>query len=122
MWKYSQSTGNLTAPDGTVVGQGYSGNTSGLDNPAAQDQIGVGPIPQGSYTIRAFFNDLGGKGPMVAHLMPDPANEMYGRSGFMIHGDNPALNHTASDGCIILSRPLREVIASSSDRELMVTA
>ena len=36
----------------------------------------------------------------------------HGRDGFMIHGDNPALNFSASQGCIILGLVLRELIAS----------
>ena len=40
----------------------------------------------------------------------------------MIHGDNPAANHTASDGCIILARPFRQMISASPDRALVVVA
>jgi hypothetical protein len=45
---------------------------------------------------------------------------MFGRSDFYIHGDNPALNYTASEGCIILARPIREQIAASGDNDLQV--
>jgi hypothetical protein len=55
-------------------------------------------------------------------LTPDPSNEMFGRSAFFIHGDNPQLNHTASDGCIILIRPLRADISNSGDDDLIVTS
>ena len=121
-WQYQQSTGNLTDPDGNQVAQGYSGHGPGLDNPAMQDVHMVGPIPQGSWSIGTFFDDPGGKGPIVTHLTPAPGNDAFGRSGFMIHGDNPAANHTASDGCIILARPFRQVISASSDRALVVVA
>jgi hypothetical protein len=43
---------------------------------------------------------------------------MFGRSAFMIHGDNRT--HTASQGCIILRRDLREQIDRSDDKELTV--
>jgi hypothetical protein len=47
---------------------------------------------------------------------------MFGRSGFFIHGDNQAMNHTASEGCIILPHAARIAIASSGDRGLRVIA
>jgi hypothetical protein len=121
-WQFQQSTGNLNSPDGVQVGQGYSGNGEDLDNPAEQQVLGHGPIPQGSWTIEAFFDDPGGKGPIVAHLNPNQETVTFGRSGFMIHGDNAADDHTASEGCIILARPLREMIAASTDRNLVVVA
>jgi hypothetical protein len=103
------------------VGEGYSGRGSGLNNPAQQAVEGQGPIPQGSWEIGAFFDDPGGKGPIVAHLTPADGTETFGRSGFMIHGDNAELNHTASEGCVILPRQLRLMIQSSQDRTLTVT-
>jgi hypothetical protein len=39
---------------------------------------------------------------------------MFGRSGFFCHGDNPAENQTASDGCIVAARPIREIVAQHS--------
>lgn len=122
MWTYSQSTGRLTAPDGALAGTGYSGNGAALDNPADQGEIGHGPIPQGQWTIGAFatYPHLG---EIVAPLTPCVGNDMDGREGgFFIHGDNAAMDHTASDGCIVLSRDLRQAIAASGDRALLVTA
>ena len=121
-WQFQQSTGNLTNPDGEVVGQGYSGHDAGVDNPAEQNIAMVGPIPQGQWSIGEFFDDPGGKGPHVCHLTPLPGTETLGRSGFMIHGDNAAGNHTASEGCIILARPLREMVSGSGDGSLVVVA
>jgi Protein of unknown function (DUF2778) len=118
-WTYSQSTGEV-AENGATTGTGYSGIGAGLNNPLLQDTPDVGPIPQGNYTISASFNDPD-KGPDVMNLAPDPTNQMFGRSGFMIHGDNSAMNHTASWGCIILDRELREGIATSGDNVLTVT-
>jgi Protein of unknown function (DUF2778) len=122
MWTYQQSTGNLTAPDGSLAGQGYSGNGADLDNPSAEAVIGHGPIPQGAWTIGAFetYPHLG---EVVAPLLPCEGNTMDGREGgFFIHGDNAAMDHTASDGCIVLSRALREMIAESGDIDLEVIA
>ena len=120
MWTYSQSTGALTNAAGEVIGAGYSGRSVGLNNPSAQDIPDVGPIPQGAWTIGPFFDDPGGKGPCVCHLTPQAGTDALGRSGFMIHGDNSEANHTASEGCVILARVLREAIAESSDTTLQV--
>ena len=120
MWTYQQSTGAVTRADGVVIGDGYSGNGPGYNNPLSQDHHDVGPIPQGRWHIAGFFDDTGGKGPVVTHLIPNVGTETFERFGFMIHGDNAAMNHTASEGCIILSRPLREQIAESGDTELLV--
>ena len=46
-------------------------------------------------------------------LDPFPSNDMYGRSGFYIHGDNPRGDKSASEGCIILARPIREAVEKS---------
>jgi hypothetical protein len=122
MWIYSQTTGNVVAPDGLLKGQGYSGNGASLDNPAAESIVGHGPIPQGKWTI-GKFETYPILGEVVAPLTPCPGNDMDGREGeFFIHGDNVLMNHTASDGCIVLSRPLREAIAASGDTALLVTA
>jgi hypothetical protein len=121
-WKYSQSTGELVNPTGSCVGYGYSGNGEDLDRPEDQNVRCHGPIPQGQWTVETFFDDPGGKGPIVAHLTPLPGTETFGRSGFMIHGDNRAANHTASEGCVILPRLLREQIMASNDCTLTVVA
>ena len=71
----------------------------------------VGPIPRGAWRIEPFRDDPGGKGPVVAHLTPIEGTETFGRAGFMIHGDNSALNHSASEGCIVAPRFIRDQIA-----------
>ena len=120
MWTYQQSTGNLANPSGVVIGQGYSGNGADFDNPAAEMVIGHGPIPQGAWII-GKFETYPHIGEVVAPLLPCAGNTMDGREGgFFIHGDNPLMDHTASDGCIVLPRPLRETIAASQDTTLQV--
>ncbi len=44
-------------------------------------------------------------------LTPAATNIMYGRGGFLIHGDNAAANFTASDGCIVAGPAIRQQIA-----------
>lgn len=109
MWTYKQSTGQMFHFVNEVA-VGYSGNTTGLNNPAAQAERMVGPAPQGFYTIGAPENHPK-LGPLAMPLEPHSSNVMFGRSGFFIHGDNAAMNHTASDGCLIFSHATREFIS-----------
>jgi hypothetical protein len=37
-----------------------------------------------------------------------------------MHGDNQAMNHTASHGCIIMPHSVRAMVAASNDRTLTV--
>ncbi len=119
MITYEQATGKLVDRDADVRGMGYSGHGAGVNNPSMQDIKNVGPIPKGYYSIGPFFDDPE-KGPIVCHLLPQPGTETFGRSGFMIHGDNHAMNHTASEGCIILIRPVREWLRDSNENVLEV--
>ena len=116
MWTYSQSTGQLYQ-DGELVAVGYSGHGDGRNNSVMQERPNVGPIPRGRYLIGAPF-DTTTHGPYVLRLTPDSGNQMFGRAGFLIHGDNQ--DHDASQGCIILQRVFREKIATSGDEDLEV--
>ncbi len=123
-WEYSQSTGEMRYVDDETgqsrhIDDGYSGNGAGLNNPAMQDQAGVGPIPQGDYTIEQQ-RDSPNTGPHVMDLTPDPNNNMYGRDAFQIHGDTSCQCQSASNGCIVLPRRTRDYINNSSDRHLRV--
>ncbi len=123
LWRYSQSTGAMTDLNGNTVGTGYSGNGQGLNNPSMQNEPGVGPIPQGSYNIGPQQNNVTGSGTRLRQSMrltPNPANEMYGRSGFLIHGDNRYRNNSASEGCIIFPPDIRSIIGNSGDHTLTV--
>lgn len=121
-WTYQQSTGKMIAPDGTVDGMCYSGFDMGLNNPSMQNHPDLGPIPQGLYHITNWRDDLGGKGRMVADLQPELGNLMFGRSGFMVHGDNPGVNFTASRGCIVAGRAIRLSMKISEADMLEVVA
>ncbi|HYE46677.1 MAG TPA: hypothetical protein VEA44_12995, partial [Caulobacter sp.] len=52
--------------------------------------------------------------------VPDDVHEATGRSAFRIHGDSVRAPGTASKGCIILPRAVREAIWRSGDRDLEV--
>jgi len=119
MWTWDQSTGLLTRA-GRSWG-GYSGAARGKNNPALQAAVGIGPIPQGRWTI-ADRRDSPNTGPCTLTLIPDPGTETFGRSEFRIHGDSIAHPGTASHGCIILPRAVRDAIWASGDRALEVVA
>jgi Protein of unknown function (DUF2778) len=120
-WIYQQSTGNLLL-NTIFVGNGYSGHGAGLNTSSAQNQENVGPLPQGTYTIGPPHNPPDHLGPLALPLIPDSGNTMFGRFGFFMHGDNQFANHTASDGCIIMSHDVRAQVAASADKSLVVTA
>ncbi len=117
-WTYSQSTGHLTH-NGASVGTGYSGHGAGRNNPADEKVKNVGPIPKGEYTIGSAYTDSV-RGPVVMRLTPSGGQDMFGRDGFLIHGDNSKHDGSASEGCIVLDRSIRDEISKSSDRKLTV--
>src|SRR4051812_38187159 len=122
MWIYQQATGKmLDADSGETIGVGYSGFRDGKNNARFEMMHSVGPIPCGMYTIQAP-RDTNTHGPYVLALVPDEANEMYGREGFLIHGDSIKSPGTASLGCIILSRDVRERLWHQGDRRLQVVS
>lgn len=121
-WEYSQSTGELTHIDNqtgarTPIGTGYSGNGVGLNNPNMQNEPFTGPIPQGTYYIGDATTT---KGPLTLPLTPRQGTDTFGRDLFRIHGDNSCDCQSASEGCIILQRSIREQINDSGDRILRV--
>lgn len=120
MWTYIQFTGALIHY-GMIFGYGYSGKGEGKNNPAMQHIHNVGPIPVGTYIIQPP-HDSETHGPFVLPLLPNATNEMFGRSGFLIHGDSIKNPGTASEGCIILPRAVRNTIFKSEDVDLKVFA
>jgi hypothetical protein len=118
-WRYQISTGKLWH-DSEYEGSGYSGRRSGLNNPALTGVEGVGPIPTGNWTIADPLNPPDHLGPLAMPLEPSDETDTRGRSAFFIHGDNAELDHSASHGCIILGRALRQAIIVSGDRWLEV--
>lgn len=120
-WLWIIESGKLYTDGGEEIGEGYSGDPGHKNNPDAQSLRNQGPIPVGDYTIGSPVNTLT-HGPYVLPLYPDPKNLMWNRYGFLIHGDNVTEPGTASQGCIILARNLREMIWNSNDHILQVQA
>jgi hypothetical protein len=118
MWIYNQSNGTFSK-NGHFVGHGYSGFGVGKNNPALQNLVGVGPIPEGSYEIGPP-HDTTTHGPHVMALSPEEGTDTFGRGGFLIQGDSIEHPGTASHGCIVLADDLRVQVSSSSDTQLRV--
>lgn len=120
MWTWKQSNGALSDKTGMVIGHGYAGNGKGLNNPDAQGLHDVGPLPCGLYTINSPV-DTDSHGPFVMWLTPNPDNDMMGRGSFGIHGDRKEPPpFSASQGCIVANRTIREQVWSSGDHLIEV--
>jgi hypothetical protein len=125
MWVWDQSAGELSR-DGKAVSRGYSGKGRGKNNPAVQGERGVGPIPRGRWRIVERY-DSAAVGPATLRLhaadaTPDDTHDATGRGAFRIHGDSIRAPGSASSGCIILPRAIRDLIWRSGDRDLLVVA
>lgn len=124
MWIYAQRTGNMfhrVAETEIFLARGYSGRGASENDPEKQGELDYGPLPRGRYRIRppVEFNHMHD----CLRLLPDPKNDMCGRSGFWIHdGVFTGPHGETSHGCICLQRPARLVIWSSDDHELQVQA
>jgi hypothetical protein len=116
-WIYEQSTGKLLL-SGKVIAEGYAGHGKGLNNPDAERERNVGPVPRGEYAIGEAFKHPT-IGPVVMRLTP-VGHTAHGRSGFLIHGDNRKMDRSASRGCIILPPAVRRQIAASQVKRLLV--
>jgi len=118
MLTYQVSSGKLYGDDGEVRGVGYSGLAEAKNDPGSEGVEGKGPIPRGIYHIGAPYNS-DRVGPYALPLTPVEGN-MFGRSAFRIHGDSIKHPGTASHGCIILPRTVREWIVSNGVNKLQV--
>src|SRR5207245_11043197 len=134
LWIFAQSSGDLfhdEALTGLALGQpeagpipvgcGYSGAGASKNCPADQAKHNLGPIPRGFYEIQPPRDTIE-HGPFVLALLANQENRMNGRGGFLIHGDSLQNPGTASQGCIILGRAIRQRIWESGDRDLKVVA
>lgn len=124
MWTWDQSAGKLYH-DGRLVSAGYSGKGRGKNNPALQGLRGIGPIPRGRWKMIRMY-DSSNVGPRAIELHAvdatpnDDTHDATGRGAFRIHGDSVRDPGNASNGCIILPRPIREAMWRSGDRDLEV--
>lgn len=118
-WVYEQSSGKLSDDSGNHISTGYSGFGSGKNNPSSQSVHDVGPLPVGEYEI-GTPRDTQSHGPFVLPLTPAHETDTFERSGFLIHGDSIKAPGTASHGCLIFARVVRELIWNSGIHQLKV--
>ena len=120
MWTYRQRTGEVLR-DGRYIATGYSGHDDGYgipepgerkNDPSKQEERGIGPLPVGRYKIGQPFTHPTA-GVLAMRLVPLAGTNTFGRSGFLIHGDSIKMPGSASRGCVVLSRPIRRLIAQS---------
>lgn len=115
MFMWQQAVGIMTK----TFSLGYSGHNEGKNNPALQNHPSLGPIPVGEYFMEVIMDSEGkwedyeGKKAPVIRLTPKPTNVMFGRAGFLIHGDSISKPGTASLGCVIMNHSDRTAIAWS---------
>lgn len=120
-WVFVQRTGALYHDD-RIACIGYSGHAEGRNCPEMQSVHCVGPIPAGVWEFRGPPTDSQTHGPYVLRLVPHDGTETFERTGFLLHGDSLRRPGTASLGCIIVPRKVREQVWESGDRALLVVA
>ena len=124
MWTWRQREGALYR-DGVLVSRGYSGKGRGVNNPSMQGVPGTGPIPRGRWRMMNVY-DSKSVGPFAITLWRvgddkfDDFDQTTGRGAFRVHGDSIRAPGTASKGCIILPRAIRERMWRSGDKDLEV--
>ncbi len=118
-WVFQQSTGNLSR-NGRFLLKGYAGKGPGKFNPNMEGRPEVGPLSRGKYVITGHPFHHPHTGGYSIRLQPDPGNNMFGRSGFLIHGDSVKHPGQALNGCIILPLPIRQQIWNSGDKQVEV--
>jgi len=83
------------------------------NNPDMEGEPNAGPIPQGRYLMGRPYHSAK-VGALAIPLAPTADTQTYGRSAFLIHGDNA--EGDASEGCVIAPRPLRAALASHLEK------
>ncbi|MFT4091330.1 MAG: hypothetical protein QM645_11400 [Asticcacaulis sp.] len=116
---YKQATGEFLRPDGKVLAVGYAGYQDGVNNPALEASRAVGPIPRGPWSIGLTPLKYTTVGPVALPLEP-LGHSAHGRTLFRIHGDNTRGDRSASRGCIILPRSIRDHITKAGVTRLLV--
>lgn len=109
---YVQLSGELFAVNGDFtmpLGAGYAGALHGLNNPELDGVRNIGPLPEGEYRMRVYPHPRFAE---PAIKLVQVKGETHERSGFWIHGDNAKADRSASSGCPVFSRPVRQCIAA----------
>ena len=119
-WTYQQTTGILKHDGVLISKRGYSGVKGSQFQHNKQNVKDKGPIPVGKYTLIGGPFKHHKTGVYTIRLLPDPKNEMFGRDGFMLHGDSGDHPGEASHGCIVFPKNIRKNVWESGDHEIEV--
>lgn len=117
---YNVSSGKMYDVHGEYMATGYSGLGDAKNDPDREQDVAHGPIPRGDYAIGDPYESQR-VGPFAIPLEPMPGTNVFGRSAFRIHGDSIAHPGSASHGCVILPRAIREAIHNQGATVLRVT-
>lgn len=122
-WTFAIKAGELLDSTGKHVAFGYAGgnegkNPEGVNNPLMVSVKDVGPLPPGFYTFGEPV-EHSRLGPFAIPLLPDTTNNMMGRGDFYCHGDTTP-SGSASEGCVIMPRAIRNELWASTDHRLQV--
>lgn len=101
---------------------GWSGYEDGINIPAMQDIVGIGPIPRGMWVVDGAPFDSPHMGQYVLKLTPAVGTDTRGRNSFFIHGWAVSKPFDSSQGCVVLSAKDRLTLYQSADREFLVVA
>lgn len=93
----------------TVNAQCYAGYGDDRNNPKSQNLKNRGPIPQGWWDIGRGYPhpELGNP---TFNLDPQAGTDSFTRDAFRIHADNARGDRSASKGCIVCNRSVREQV------------
>jgi len=124
-WTFESGSGKFYDPQGEHIATGYAGgncgkNPEGINNPEMQAVKGIGPLPEGVYTLGEPV-EHSQLGAFAIPLKPDPSNDMMGRGGFYFHGDSKEYE-CGSEGCIVMAPSIRHQVWESDDHTITVVA
>lgn len=120
-WTYILDPGAVQDPQGRTLAQGASGRQEGKNNPGLCNAKNCGPIPQGRWAIGAMVYPEDLRGPVTLPLEPIDGTLAFGRVGFSLRGAC-AEPYVGNAGDVIVPQEVRELMATSMDRTLVVLA
>ena len=124
-WTFVITEGKIYDPSGAFLTTAYAGGNLGqnpedVNNPDAEGLANKGPLPEGWYIFGTPL-DHSKLGKFAIPLIPDPSNDMKGRSGFFWHGDLiGGAYESGSEGCIVSAPAPRHTAWASADHRLQV--
>jgi peptidoglycan hydrolase-like protein with peptidoglycan-binding domain len=108
-WVFAVTQGRVYDPNGTLFNsESYAGDPSHFNKIEFENLQSRGPLPRGLYKMVSFHSVYQGKANTIK-LLPVNVPNLYGRSGFLIHGSNNPAGHTGSEGCIIVPANRRKI-------------